>query len=86
MDYIRFVVYQKKKLWSALWNRKTIECHELWLISRKVRKGMIEVDCRKCKNLGNDECLKYGKSADKAVDMCAKDKFKNYKKKRNIHK
>jgi len=34
---------------------------------------MIEVDCRKCKNLGNDECLIYGKNADKAVEMCAKD-------------
>ena len=41
---------------------------------------MIEVDCRKCKNLGNNECLKYGKDADKAVDKCAKDGFKNYKK------
>lgn len=45
---------------------------------------MIEVDCRKCKNLGNDECLIYGKNADKAVEMCAKDRFKNYKK--NTHK
>ena len=45
---------------------------------------MIEVDCRKCKNLGNDECLKYGKNADKAVEMCVKDRFKNYKK--NTHK
>lgn len=40
---------------------------------------MIEVDCRKCKNLGN-ECLIYGKDADKAVDKCAKDRFRNYKK------
>lgn len=41
---------------------------------------MIEVDCRKCKNLGNDECLIYGKDADEAVEKCAKDRFKNYKK------
>ena len=42
---------------------------------------MIEVDCRKCKNLGNDECLIYGKAdADEAVEKCAKDRFKNYKK------
>ena len=41
---------------------------------------MIEVDCRKCKNLGNDECKIYGKDADVAVDRCAKDSFKNYKK------
>lgn len=40
--------------------------------------AMIEVDCRKCKNLGNDECTIYGKDADKAVDLCAKDGFKNY--------
>lgn len=41
---------------------------------------MIEVDCRRCKNLGKDMCLIYGKDADKAVDKCAKDNFKNYKK------
>ena len=47
---------------------------------RREQKQMIEVDCRKCKNLGNDECLIYGKDADEAVEKCAKDRFKNYKK------
>lgn len=42
---------------------------------------MIEVDCRKCKNLGNDECIKYGKDADVAVKKCADNGFKEYKKK-----
>ena len=41
---------------------------------------MIEVDCRRCKNLGNNECLKYGKDADIAVKRCADNGFKEYKK------
>lgn len=39
---------------------------------------MIFVDCRKCENLGEDECLKYGNDANAAVAACANDGFKNY--------
>lgn len=39
---------------------------------------MLEIDCRKCKNLGNDECAKYGNDPDIAVDKCADNGFKDY--------
>lgn len=41
--------------------------------------GVIQVDCRKCGNLGDDGCKKYGKDADIAVEKCMDDWFKNYK-------
>lgn len=42
---------------------------------------MLEIDCRVCKNLGDDECNLYGKDCDIAVERCASDGFINYKKK-----
>lgn len=39
----------------------------------------IEIDCRKCKNCTGEECKVYGKDANKAVEKCASDFFKNYK-------
>ena len=41
---------------------------------------MLEIDCRICKNLGDDECLKYGKDCDEAVKKCAADGFRHYHK------
>lgn len=40
---------------------------------------MIFVDCRKCENLGEDGCMKYGNDANAAVVACANDGFKNYR-------
>lgn len=40
---------------------------------------MIFVDCRKCENLGEGECLKYGNDANAAVAACANDGFENYR-------
>lgn len=40
---------------------------------------MLEIDCRKCTNLGEDRCLKYGPDCVRAVKTCAADGFKNYK-------
>lgn len=39
----------------------------------------IRVDCRKCKNVGNDCCKIYGSNAGIAVRACASDCFRNYK-------
>lgn len=39
---------------------------------------MLEIDCRKCANLGEDCCLKYGADPEKAVKACAADGFCNY--------
>lgn len=47
---------------------------------------MLEIDCNICKNLGDDECLKYGKDCDIAVKRCADDGFKNYKKDEKLAK
>ena len=38
----------------------------------------IEIDCRKCGNCTGHSCKKYGKNPDVAVNLCAKDGFKNY--------
>ena len=43
---------------------------------------MIEVDCRKCVNCTGYSCKCYGSDAKVAVDKCADDCFKNYKKSR----
>lgn len=40
---------------------------------------MLEIDCRKCSNLGEDRCRKYGADPDKAVKACAADGFTNYR-------
>lgn len=40
---------------------------------------MIEVDCKKCKNLSDDGCSLYGNDADIAVIKCAENCFANYK-------
>ena len=45
-----------------------------------MRNKVIEVDCRICRNLGDDECLKYGKDCDTAVERCSADGFRNYRK------
>lgn len=42
---------------------------------------MLELDCRKCSNLGEDGCRKYGADPDKAVKACAADGFRHYHKK-----
>lgn len=39
---------------------------------------MLEIHCKRCANLGDDECRKYGKDPDKATKACADDGFKNY--------
>lgn len=39
---------------------------------------MLEIDCRKCSNCGEDRCLKYGADPARAVKACAADGFKNY--------
>ncbi len=39
---------------------------------------MIEVDCRKCKNLSDNGCSLYGNDADIAVARCAENCFANY--------
>ncbi len=39
---------------------------------------MIEVDCRKCKNLSDNECSLYGNDANVAVAKCAENCFANY--------
>ncbi len=43
---------------------------------------MIEISCLKCKNCDfeNDSCLVYGADANKSVEECAEDNFKNYQK------
>lgn len=41
-------------------------------------KEMIEIDCRKCVNLGDDECIPYGKDAKVAVKKCASEGFACY--------
>lgn len=40
---------------------------------------MLEIDCRICKNLGNDECKLYGRDPDVAVKKCAENGFKDYR-------
>ena len=40
---------------------------------------MFEIDCRKCSNLGEDCCLKYGADPERAVEACAADSFRNYR-------
>lgn len=40
---------------------------------------MLEIDCRICKNLGNDECKLYGRDPDVAGKKCAENGFKDYK-------
>ena len=41
---------------------------------------MLEVDCRKCQNCVDNACKIYGAVTRKAVEACAKDGFKRYKK------
>nr|DAI84205.1 MAG TPA: hypothetical protein [Caudoviricetes sp.] len=40
---------------------------------------MLEIDCRICKNLGNDECKLYGRDPDVAGKKCAENGFKDYR-------
>ena len=51
-----------------------------------MRDKVIDVDCRICRNLGDDECLKYGKDCDTAVERCAADGFRNYRKNHKLMK
>ena len=43
------------------------------------KEKMIEVDCRKCKNLSDNGCSLYGNDADVAVARCTENCFANYK-------
>lgn len=41
-------------------------------------KDVIEVDCRKCVNLGDNGCIPYGNDANVAVKKCAGEGFSCY--------
>ena len=38
----------------------------------------LEIDCRRCINVGENRCILYGSDPKKAIEACAADKFKNY--------
>lgn len=43
------------------------------------KKGVVQVDCRKCVNCTGHSCKAYGTdNPDIAVNKCANDGFKNY--------
>lgn len=67
---------QQRKL-NALVNKQNLILEE----QNQMLKGMskIEVDCRKCEICTGKSCKLYGSNADRAISLCAKNSFKNYK-------
>lgn len=45
---------------------------------KKTASGVLEINCNKCLNCTGESCKVYGDNPNEAVELCAKDGFKNY--------
>ena len=70
---------QNRHLQKSIKLEKNVKSRDKHAMQEGEEMKTLEIDCRRCINVGENRCILYGNNPKMAIESCAADKFKNYK-------